>query len=132
VKIEFKEENYVSVDNRRRSFGALIGKIESNNCPDVSFFGAVRPDMLPLVAARINLPAIFVSEDKQGNWHAVGCYANDLLTTVAAYLRAGEDEFNLLRRVAEMEIDINIIRCNNTTQQINNFLEILKLNNVSR
>lgn len=119
------------MDYRSRSFKELIDK-DSKTTPKVSFFGAIRPDLLPLLGAGMTLPSIYMLEDKNGDWHATGCYANDLLTTVAAYLRAGEDTFHTLRKVGEGEITLNIIRASNSNHQINNFLEILKLNNVSR
>lgn len=98
-----------------------------------NFHGMFRPEMISLAALRFPFPAIFVQEDMQGNYHALGEYANDLMTSIVKYLNdCSDDERHIIRRVEDTYINITVIRCTSSNEQVNELQALLKTLNISR
>ena len=125
IKANMTQEMSLDTMVRNIHLNEMLQK-NPNQVGHFNFHGAFRQTFIDLVAMRIPLPAIYVIEDRDGNYHAAGEYANDFLTSLSIYITANEDERHLVRRAMETTVEVIIIRCNNSNEKIKNLLEILK------
>ena len=120
VKANMTQEMNLDTVTRRLRLAEIIDRY------NVKFHGHFRQVIVDLIAMRIPLPGIYVVEDHDGVYHAVGRYANDFLTSIEAYVSSNTDERHLVRRAMETPVELIIIRCTNSKEKIKNLFSVLK------
>lgn len=131
IDIIERSVSFLEIKNKSVPTISKISQLEQK--AQYTSYGTFRPEMVSLAVLRLPFPAIFLLEDKQGNYHALGEYANDLITSIVTYLDdCADDDRHISRRVEDTRINLNIIRCTNSLDQVNNLQNLLKTLNIFR